>query len=54
MTAILECSECGHHAIYEQEDNLEKCPECGDIHVDVTYGVDYQISSWRPKRNSNP
>jgi len=40
MVAILECTECGYHAVYEQEDNLEKCPECQDIHVDVTYGVD--------------
>ena len=39
MTAIFECLECGHHAVYEQEDDLEKCPECKDIHVDVTYGV---------------
>lgn len=39
MTAILECQECGHQAVYEQEDGLDKCPECNDIHVDVTYGV---------------
>ena len=47
MTAIFECMECGHHSIYEQEDDLESCPVCGDIHVDVTYGVPLKISSWR-------
>ncbi len=44
MAAIFECQECGHQAIYKQEDGLEKCPECGDIHVDVTYGI--QIKKW--------
>ena len=39
MVAIFECRECGHTAVYEQEDGLEKCPECEDIHVDVTYEV---------------
>ncbi len=48
MTAIFECKECGHHAVYEQGDNLESCPECDSIHVDVTYGVQSHISSWRP------
>ena len=48
MAAIFEYLECGHLAVYKQEDGLEKCPECGDIHVDVTYGVPYHMSSWRP------
>lgn len=44
MTAIFECAECGLQAVFEQEDNLEKCPRCTDIHVDVTYGVPSYVS----------
>ena len=39
MAAIFECLECGHSAIYSDERNLNNCPECGDVHTDVTYGV---------------
>jgi Zn finger protein HypA/HybF involved in hydrogenase expression len=39
MAAIFECLECGHSAIYSDERDLNNCPECGDVHTDVTYGV---------------
>ena len=45
MPAIFECLECGHQAIYTDhsgdllENDLTRCPECGDVHVDVTYDV---------------
>ena len=48
MTAIFECLECGHLAVYEQEDNLNVCPVCGDVHVDVTYGVPSYVSFHGP------
>jgi len=44
MTAILECSNCGFQAVFEQEDGLNECPKCTDIHVDVTYGVSSYVS----------
>ena len=44
MTAIFECLECGFQAVFEREDGLEQCPECKDIHVDVTYGVPSYVS----------
>jgi len=48
MTAILECSNCGFHAVFEQEDNLGECPKCSDSHVDVTYGVASYVSFHGP------
>jgi len=44
MAAIFECSECGFQAVFEQEDNLNQCPVCSDIHVNVTYGVSLYVS----------
>ena len=44
MAAIFECQECGHQAVYEQEDGLTRCPKCSDIHVDVVYGVPSYVS----------
>ena len=49
MTAILECTECGFQAVFEQEDGLNQCPKCDDVHVDVTYGVPSYVSFRRPK-----
>ena len=38
--AVFECLECGHHAVYTDESKLNHCPECGDVHTDVTYGLE--------------
>lgn len=40
MVAIFECLECGHHAVYRDESKLDRCPLCGDVHTDVTYGLE--------------
>ena len=53
MTAIFECLSCGYQAAFRQEDNLEQCPECEDIHVDVTYGVPLRTKAPQSKKVSD-
>jgi Zn finger protein HypA/HybF involved in hydrogenase expression len=54
MTTIFECLECGFEAVFDEEDGLNQCPKCGEVHVSVTYGVPSYINAFDPKIDDTP